>query len=241
MRIFRGTSRISVPALAGLLALSACGDSDSDSTDAAVVADGGGAPDAVTMTDSAGMGDTASKSDGGGSVDAGSVNDSGVTGDAAPPKSCAAATVALPTTTATIDGVPYYMVLKSQLPVQGAYVVQLNFGTEAQFHECPKEPGQNSTWTLGITFKAKPTATGVFKYTSSRSLDAADQVNFYLNFLNKTGHVRMNKGFKTPDTGMLNVTIAAAKLSATLTNVLMTNESKPDDTFALSGTLNLDW
>jgi hypothetical protein len=185
--------------------------------------------------------DGAAVSDGAATASDGGATDGMARLDSSPSATCENQTWPLPTTQLTIDGVSYYLVLKTLLPDAGAYRVQLNFGTAAQFRKCPDEPGQNSTLALTMSFKQKPTASGAFTYTSDRGPATATDVNFYLTFFNNSGHARMNKSYKSPDGGQLNVTIASAKLSATITNLVMTNEVTATDSFMLTGAFMVDW
>lgn len=145
----------------------------------------------------------------------------------------------LPAASVTIDGVPYYPVLESSLGTT-IYRKQVNFGTAEQFHKCPEEPGQNSTFALQITMQTKPTATGSYNYTSSRGPTVADAVNLYVSFFRNTGHARADSNFLSPDTGTFTLTVAGTKGTATLSAVTMTREADGAETFPLSGSLELN-
>lgn len=174
---------------------------------------------------------------GGGDAAGGGDGAAGVDGAVGGPDGSGCPTT-LPTTTMIVDGVTYYRVHDSVTPNPGAYVRQVNFGTQEQFLDCEGEPGANSTFTIAMTFETKPATTGSLTYTSSRSATPG-AVNFYLNFLN-TGHARANTQFKTPDSGTFEFAIEGTAFDASVTDLTMTNEVDGADSFSLSGRFLLD-
>ncbi len=160
--------------------------------------------------------------------------------DASTTANCDAKSAALPTTQAVVDATTYYLVLNTVQGDPNMYRVQMNFGTEAQFRKCPEEPGQNSTFSVTMSYKTKPTGSAEFNFSDERVFTATDKVNFYVTFFNNTGHARQNKNYLTPNNGKLNATITATTFSAPL-SVTMTNETDANDDFELTGTLAIDW
>lgn len=189
---------------------------------------------AVVAGCSASTGSSTSSSGGGADAGTSSARDAAVA-------TCDNQTAALPTTRVTVDGETYYLVLQTDQSNASVSRTQLNFGTEAQFRRCPDEPGQNSTFGLVITFQGRITTGGSHVFTSDRSVSEPGTVNFYMSFYRNTGHARADKNFKSPDTGSLDVTVAAGRLGATLSNVAMLEEVGMTETFPLSGTLDLAW
>lgn len=149
----------------------------------------------------------------------------------------------LPATYIVFDGDTFYYTANSVNPDQNAYRYQVNFGSKEQLSQTANDGNTQTTLSLTLTFKDKPTASGSASFSQSRFPDTgSDSLNFYISFFFNTGHAYEGENFLSPSAGSMAYTIDGTKFNATIPELDVILESNQTQTAKLNGgNLELDW